>query len=451
MKIFLQIFLSLLILSHQLIFAGTTGRLAGRITDTATGEPLPFVNVVIMGTTLGAASDIDGYYSIINIPPGNYVVKASAIGYNSVSYQDVKVSIDLTTTIDFQLSEASVELGEEVVVIATRPLVRMDLTSSTAIVGDDVISQLPVAEVSDVLKLQAGIVISSDGGIQPCRRSQCRASWRRREASRRPLSGSPGASPVAAASRVLAISRAWSECAAVPPATMRAMFLAVTVGRLAPQTPLMASSPSLLFRRHGPIEHILQHAPSAPIGQGFTRVSPGKCGLDPARIGVCQQVDRTRVDTGRLPLFLFILTHLNILHNDGSLLSLIRRPVGRRVLFPSCLKYRLHRKRRVVHLRQVLHHLLGVLGDGLIAIMSRRSGTPSSSRRFLKSSRKGLLEGLGHPDDALEAAVGREELLAREEVLADAHEARGLRAAADRAGEGRELHARSASCRCSRG
>ena len=164
MKIFLQIFLSLLI-SHQLIFAGTTGRLAGRITDTATGEPLPFVNVVIMGTTLGAATDIDGYYSIINVPPGNYVIKASAIGYNSVSYQDVKVSIDLTTTIDFQLSEASVELGEEVVVIATRPMVKMDLTSTTAIVGDDVISQLPVAEVSDVLKLQAGVVISSDGGI----------------------------------------------------------------------------------------------------------------------------------------------------------------------------------------------------------------------------------------------------------------------------------------------
>ena len=132
MKIFLQIFLSLLILSHQLIFAGTTGRLAGRITDTATGEPLPFVNVVIMGTTLGAASDIDGYYSIINIPPGNYTVKASAIGYNSVSFQEVKVSIDLTTTIDFQLSEESVELGEEVVVVATRPLVRMDLTSSTS-------------------------------------------------------------------------------------------------------------------------------------------------------------------------------------------------------------------------------------------------------------------------------------------------------------------------------
>jgi len=165
MKIFSQIFLTLIFLSHQFTFAGTTGRLAGRVTDTATGEPLPFVNVVIMGTTLGAATDIDGYYSIINIPPGNYEVKASAIGYNSVSYQDVKVSIDLTTTINFQLSEASVELGEDVVVIATRPLVRMDLTSTTAIVGDDVISQLPVAEVQDVLRLQAGVVVSPGGEI----------------------------------------------------------------------------------------------------------------------------------------------------------------------------------------------------------------------------------------------------------------------------------------------
>ena len=165
MKIISQIFLSLLIISNQIVFAGTTGRLAGRVTDTATGEPLPFVNVVIMGTTMGAATDIDGYYSIINVPPGNYVVKASAIGYNNVSFQDVKVSIDLTTTIDFQLAEASVELTEEVVVVATKPLVKMDLTASTSIVGDDVISQLPVAEVQDVLRLQAGVVISAGGDI----------------------------------------------------------------------------------------------------------------------------------------------------------------------------------------------------------------------------------------------------------------------------------------------
>jgi len=165
MKIVAQIFLLLLIFSHQFLFAGTTGRLAGRITDATTGEPLPFVNVVIMGSTLGAATDIDGYYSIINVPPGNYDVKASAIGYSSIVYQDVKISIDMTTTIDFQLAEASIELQDEVVVVATRPLVRMDQTSTSSIIGDDVISKLPVEGIGDVLKLQAGVVVSSSGDI----------------------------------------------------------------------------------------------------------------------------------------------------------------------------------------------------------------------------------------------------------------------------------------------
>ena len=103
MKVLSQIFIYILIISTQLVFAGTTGRLAGRITDAASGEALPFVNVVIMGTTLGAATDIDGYYSIINVPPGNYDVKASAIGYSAITYQDVKISIDLTTTINFEV------------------------------------------------------------------------------------------------------------------------------------------------------------------------------------------------------------------------------------------------------------------------------------------------------------------------------------------------------------
>ncbi|MFI5236408.1 MAG: carboxypeptidase-like regulatory domain-containing protein [Ignavibacteriales bacterium] len=160
-----KIFLSLLLTAYQIIFAGTTGRLAGRITDATTGEPLPFVNVIIMETTLGAASDIDGYYSIINIPPGNYTIKVSAIGYNSVTFQAIKVSIDLTTTLDVQLTSSTVELTEEVVVVATKPLVQMDLTASTSIVGEDVISQLPVAEIQDVLRLQAGVVVSAGGNI----------------------------------------------------------------------------------------------------------------------------------------------------------------------------------------------------------------------------------------------------------------------------------------------
>lgn len=168
MKILLRFLLSTLLL-YSITFAdtdlGTTGKIAGRILDGAIGEPLPFVNVIVMGTSLGAASDIDGYYSIINIPPGTYEVKASAIGYNPLTVTNVRVSIDLTTNIDFQLSETSLELGEDVVVIATKPLVQKDLTASTAIVGDDLISELPVTEIRDVLQLQAGIVVSSNGDL----------------------------------------------------------------------------------------------------------------------------------------------------------------------------------------------------------------------------------------------------------------------------------------------
>jgi outer membrane receptor protein involved in Fe transport len=139
------------------IFA-QSGKIAGRVTDGSTGEALPFVNIIVEGTTQGAASDIDGYYSIIGLRPGNYNVKASAIGYNSQTVQGVRVSIDLTTQVNFELLEASIELKEEVVVVATKPLVTKDLTSSTAIVGADDISILPVTEFQEVLELQAGVV-----------------------------------------------------------------------------------------------------------------------------------------------------------------------------------------------------------------------------------------------------------------------------------------------------
>ena len=162
MKRLLLVIVTVLLVSQNITLAGTKGKVAGRITDALTGEALPFVNVIIMGTNLGAATDIDGYYSILNISPGLYTIKASAIGYNNVSVENVSVSIDLTTTLNFQLNSESVELGEEVIVIATKPLIREDLTSSTSIVGDDVISQLPVTDIKDVLQLQAGVVVSGN-------------------------------------------------------------------------------------------------------------------------------------------------------------------------------------------------------------------------------------------------------------------------------------------------
>ena len=140
-----------------------TGKIAGRVLDNNTNDPLPFVNIIVLGTNFGAATDLDGYYSILNIRPGIYSIKASAIGYTTQTVENVKVSIDLTTKIDFTISEAGVELGEDVVIVATKPLVTKDRTASTSLVGADEIAALPVTEFTEVLQLQAGVTANKDG------------------------------------------------------------------------------------------------------------------------------------------------------------------------------------------------------------------------------------------------------------------------------------------------
>jgi outer membrane receptor for ferrienterochelin and colicin len=138
--------------------AGVTGKITGRVTNSATGEPLPSVNIVVSGTTIGAVTDPDGYYTILNVSPGLYSVRASAVGYGTVLVSNVKVSIDLTAAVGFRLTETNVELGHEVVIVAERPMVTKDLTASTSVIGSETIAVLPVTEFQEVLQLQAGMV-----------------------------------------------------------------------------------------------------------------------------------------------------------------------------------------------------------------------------------------------------------------------------------------------------
>lgn len=137
------------------------GKIAGKVTDKKTGEALVGCNVVIEGTSMGAATNLDGDYTILNVPPGVYTLTVSLVGYVPTKIRDVRVSIDLTTTIDVQMSETVLELGQEVVVVAERPLITKDQTAKTAVIGRDELSALPVNEFSQVLSLQAGFVAGS--------------------------------------------------------------------------------------------------------------------------------------------------------------------------------------------------------------------------------------------------------------------------------------------------
>lgn len=148
---------SILIFSlSTMLFPGTTGKIAGVITDSQSGDPLVGVNVVIEGTTLGAATDIDGYYVILNVPPGTYTVTASFIGYFDYTVTDARVNIDQTTTLGFEM-KSTVITGQAITVEAERPVIQKDVSASTANIESSQIDALPVQSVTDVVGLQAGI------------------------------------------------------------------------------------------------------------------------------------------------------------------------------------------------------------------------------------------------------------------------------------------------------
>ncbi len=161
--IYFMIFLCLGFKNNKtVVFAGITGKISGVVKDAETLQPLIGANIILQDTYLGAATDSDGRYTILNVPPGVYKLQAMMMGYKRSVVEDVDVKIDLTTTINVNLELTVLDLAEVVTVVAERPLVQPDMTSSMASVGADEIDKLPVQTVSDVLEIQAGIVRDED-------------------------------------------------------------------------------------------------------------------------------------------------------------------------------------------------------------------------------------------------------------------------------------------------
>ncbi|MFH1851719.1 MAG: TonB-dependent receptor [Candidatus Neomarinimicrobiota bacterium] len=153
--------LGALLLSYAL---GASGKIAGKITSAENNDPLPGVNVIVEELSIGAATDIDGNYVILNVPPGDYTVRVTAIGYQNVRLNDLRVSMDQTSRQDFALA-LEVLVGQEVVVTAERKMVRKDLTATQKITTSDEIKELPVETFLGVLTTQAGVNVGADGAL----------------------------------------------------------------------------------------------------------------------------------------------------------------------------------------------------------------------------------------------------------------------------------------------
>jgi outer membrane receptor protein involved in Fe transport len=134
--------------------AGTTGKIAGRVTD-ASGNPLVGATVMIVGTAYGAMTDANGEFFIINLEPGEYNLVARMVGMADATINGVQVSADLTTRQDFRLNVTTV--GSTVITVTDqRGMIMRDVTASMQVVGRDEIRTLPVAGIQDVVNRQAG-------------------------------------------------------------------------------------------------------------------------------------------------------------------------------------------------------------------------------------------------------------------------------------------------------
>lgn len=154
----------ILMLSVVTVFAATTGKIRGKVVDASTGEPIPGATVMVEGTQLGASTMANGEYFILQVPPGLHRVKCLIVGYTTLTQENIIISSDTTTTVDFKMS-TKIAGQEDIVVQAKKPIVQKDNTSSQKTFDNQQISKLVNPTMTGVLEQQAGVVKGASGEL----------------------------------------------------------------------------------------------------------------------------------------------------------------------------------------------------------------------------------------------------------------------------------------------
>ncbi|RLC51865.1 MAG: hypothetical protein DRI23_04145 [Candidatus Cloacimonadota bacterium] len=141
------------------LFAGTTGKLAGKVTDEKTGEPIPFANVIVLPETsgLGAQAKANGTYIILNIPPGVYEVVAFRQGYHRQTQNNVEISLDLTKVLNFKLTSSAYQIEGMDVVENTIEMVSANKTNSGRTISAAEMEDVAIDDLADIIAIQAGV------------------------------------------------------------------------------------------------------------------------------------------------------------------------------------------------------------------------------------------------------------------------------------------------------
>ncbi|MEC3964150.1 TonB-dependent receptor [Flagellimonas halotolerans] len=133
---------------------GQTASLNGKVTDN--GEPIPLTNVVLKGTEIGAATDIDGLFELANVEPGDYVLLVTSLGYQSYQTK-ISLSANESKTINIQLDASAQSLDETVVTGTLKPVSRLESPVPVEVYSPNFLKKNPTASVFDALQNVNGV------------------------------------------------------------------------------------------------------------------------------------------------------------------------------------------------------------------------------------------------------------------------------------------------------
>lgn len=149
-----------------MLLASVGGKISGSVTSLVDGSGLAGATVRIVGTNLSTSTDEDGEYFLLNVPVGKYDLAVSYIGFESVTKREIRVLVDLTTPVDFDLQAAAIDVQKEQVIYGVDPIIQRDLTASRVIFTADRLSNLPnILSVQRILQRYPGVVADRNNDI----------------------------------------------------------------------------------------------------------------------------------------------------------------------------------------------------------------------------------------------------------------------------------------------
>lgn len=163
-RLLLTIFLLTLLLLPQPAKAADPGSLKGTITDKTDSEAIIGASAMLENTTLGSASDIEGNYTIQDIPAGTYRLKVNAIGY-SPFFETITVNAGETTTINLQLEQTTVMASEIVVGAALYEQDRLEVPITLSSVSREEIAREPSSSLDRAVETVPGVNVIRSAGL----------------------------------------------------------------------------------------------------------------------------------------------------------------------------------------------------------------------------------------------------------------------------------------------